>query len=196
MGHLVAKDGLDNITALDKGRVVHAAFNQHGADIRMKREDWPRVTERQRWRFMSQLLLEKLSAASAVDEYVLFQNLSCSVGSGSKKSAFSRGTTSSPAGELSPSRKKTQARIIPKDREERTVPIPDRLVEILSKHRSIDAKGQDLSSNFSQPGVHGQRRRTARPLGLLFVPDDALYRMMHLACSICSLVLPPLQDSE
>lgn len=105
MGHLVAKDGLDNITALDKGRVVHTAFNQHGADIRMKREDWPRVTERQRWRFMSQLLLEKLSAASAVDEYVLFQNLSCSVGFGSKKSALSRGTTSSPAGELSPSRK-------------------------------------------------------------------------------------------
>ena len=103
MGHVVAKDGLDNSTALDKGRVVHAVFNQQGADIRMKRGDWPRVTETE-VEVYEPAVLEKLFAAATVDEYVLFQTFMLT-GFREQEIGSSPGTTSSQHGALCLSRR-------------------------------------------------------------------------------------------
>ena len=142
MGHVVAKDGLDNSTALDKGRVVHAVFNQQGADIRMKRGDWPRVTETE-VEVYEPAVLEKLFAAATVAEYVLFQTFMLT-GFREQEIGFLSWDDFKPARRTLSVTEKRKLGFVPKDKEERTVPIPECLVEMLIKHRPTDTKGEDL----------------------------------------------------
>jgi hypothetical protein len=46
MSHLVNVEILDPSTAVDKAIIVQSVMNEHGAEIKMKKGDWPRVTER------------------------------------------------------------------------------------------------------------------------------------------------------
>ncbi len=162
MGHVVAKEGLDNSTALDKGRVVHAVFNQQGADIRMKRGDWPRVTETEVEVYES-AVLEKLFAVTTVDEYALFQTFLLT-GFREQEIGFLAWDDFKPSRRTLSVTQKRKLGFVPKDREERTVPIPDRLVELLIKHRPTASGGEDLIFPTSQTQTYrgnagGQRDR-------------------------------------
>lgn len=160
MGHLVTKDGLDNSTALDKGRVVHAVFNQQGAEIRMKRGDWPRVTETE-VEVYEPAILAKLFAACTVEEYVLFQTFMLT-GFREQEVGFLAWDDFNPSRRTLSVTQKRKLGFVPKDREERTVPIPDRLVEMLRKHRPTGSEGEDLvfptSANQKYRGNAGGQR--------------------------------------
>ena len=47
MSHSANVEMLDPSTAVDKAIIVQSVMNEHGAEIKMKKGDWPRVTERQ-----------------------------------------------------------------------------------------------------------------------------------------------------
>jgi Phage integrase, N-terminal SAM-like domain len=47
MSHVVNVEGLDHSTAVDKAIIVQAVMSERGAEIKMKRYDWPRVTAQQ-----------------------------------------------------------------------------------------------------------------------------------------------------
>lgn len=142
MGYLVAQERLDHSTALDKGRVVHAILNRYGCDIRMKRGDWPRVTE-QEIEVYENAVLERLFAASTPFEFVLYQTFRLTGFREQEVGFLSWDDFNARRRTLAVTEKKALG-FRPKDGEERVIPVPDLLVELLEKHRKTQPEGTYL----------------------------------------------------
>jgi hypothetical protein len=71
MSHLVIVEGLDPSTAIDKAVICLSVMNEHGAQIKMKRGDWPWVTERQPDIYNPEIT-QRLFAAADERQFALF----------------------------------------------------------------------------------------------------------------------------
>lgn len=162
MGYLVTVEKLDRSTAVDKGHVIHAVFKDRGADIRMKRGDWPKVTEQERDVY-EPAVLDKLFGAADQDEYVLFQTFLLT-GFREQEVGFLAWDDFNPRrGTLSVTQKPGMG-FAPKNYEERTNPIPRALVDLLTDHRKRQGADEMLVFPTSKALKHqgrpgGQRDR-------------------------------------
>lgn len=72
MSHVVNTEGLDHSTAVDTAIIVQAVMSEHGAEIKMKKGDWPKMTARQQEIYESHVT-ENLFASANEREFILFQ---------------------------------------------------------------------------------------------------------------------------
>ena len=158
MGYLVSVEKLDRSTAVDKGHVIHSVFKDLGADIRMKRGDWPRVTEQERGIY-ERAVLQKLFAATTQDEFVLFQTFLLSGFREQEVGFLAWDDFNQRRGTLSVTQKPALG-FLPKNYEERTVPIPAALTELLKAHRKRQGDGEVLVFPTS-----GRLKHQGRPGG-------------------------------
>ena len=161
MSYLVNIEKPHVSTAVDKAHIAHAIMNDNGADIRMKKKgDWPKVTEQERQPYAPEIL-EKLFAATTDYEFVLFQTF-LQTGFRDQEVGFLAWPDFSPNRDTLRVSKKAALGFDPKSYEERTIPIPKMLTELLTKHRKTQDEDAYLifgTSNFlahqGRPG--GQR---------------------------------------
>lgn len=137
MSYLVESECLDASTALDKGHVIHAVMNDLGADIKMKRGDWPRVTDKDVTLYEPDVL-KKLFAAASRYEFVLFQTF-LMTGFRDQEIGFLSWADFNPRTSTLKVSKKKELGFDPKNYQERQIPIPSLLVTLLKEHR----KNQD-----------------------------------------------------
>lgn len=131
MTALVRQQKLDVSTAKDKARIVLKVMLDNGGTIKMRKGDWPKVTEQQPEIYKADVL-KKLFAAARPEEYVLFQTFLLS-GMRDQEVAHLAWEDFDPA--LSTLRVRKKPGFDPKTYEERTVPIFPELVELLLAHR-------------------------------------------------------------
>ena len=160
MGHLVAKQGLDHSTAVDKGRIVHGVMNNYGAEIRMKRGDWPKLVD-QEIEVYEPAELEALFAAATVEEYVLFQTFLLT-GFREQEVGFLAWDDLNARRRTLGVSQKVGMGLKPKNKQERTVPIPEFHVELLLRHRKTLPAGSYLvfptSDHNAKKGLPGGQR--------------------------------------
>jgi integrase/recombinase XerD len=134
MSYLANEEKLDISTAVDKAIIVLATMKDHGADIKMKKGDWPRVTETQREVYEPETL-KALFAAADVEELTLFKTFLMS-GFREQEVGFLAADDDFNAkkGTLRVS-EKTNLGFSPKNYQERVVPIPPVLVDLLVAHK-------------------------------------------------------------
>jgi hypothetical protein len=72
MSHIVNTEGLDHSTAVDKAIIVQTVMSEHGAEIKMKKGDWPKVTAQQREIYEAHVT-EKLFASANEREFTLLR---------------------------------------------------------------------------------------------------------------------------
>jgi site-specific recombinase XerD len=176
--------GNDPSTAKDKAVVALAVMRQFGAEIQMRRGDWPRLVERQPDTYRPDVL-GKLFAAADREEYELFQTF---MGTGFREQEIGFlwwDDFDSDAGTLRV-RKKPEAGFRPKNYQERTVPIVPDLAQMLAhRHgRMTDARFIFPTSDFlkAQGKAGGMRDRHML---------DRLKRLAHRAglnCGQCHAI--------
>jgi integrase/recombinase XerD len=133
MSHLVNVDMLDPSTAVDKAIIVQSVMNEHGAEIKMKKGDWPRVTKRQPEIYEADVT-EKLFAAADEPEFTLFQTF-LMTGFRDQEIGFLSWDDFNPRASTLSVSKKVELGFDPKNYQERTIPIPKLLSTLLQKHR-------------------------------------------------------------
>ncbi len=153
MGHLVATEKLNRSTAVDKGHVLHAVFGEAGAEIRMKRGDWPKITE-QELDVYEVAELRKLFAVATAKEFALFQTFLLSGFRDQEVGFLAWEDFNARRGTLSV-RQKAALGFAPKNYQERTVPVPASLVELLQAHR----KTLDAGEYFIFPTAKHMKKR-------------------------------------
>ncbi len=160
MGHLVKAESLDRSTAVDKGHVIHTVFKQAGAEIHMKRGDWPRITEQERDVY-EVAQLEKLFAACTESEFALFQTFLLS-GLREQEVGFLAWEDFNPRRGTLAVRQKAALGFAPKNYQERTVPVPASLVQLLQAHRKSQADGEyfifPTAKHMKKRGLPGGQR--------------------------------------
>ena len=183
MGHLVTVVGLDRSTAVDKGHVIHTVFKQAGAEIHMRRGDWPKVTEQERDVY-EVAQLEKLFAACTENEFALFQTFLLS-GLREQEVGFLAWEDFNPRRGTLAVRQKPALGFAPKNYQERTVPVPVSLVQLLQAHRKTQAEGEYFvfftAKHMKKRGLPGGQRDRHML--------DRLKRLAHRAglnCGHCS----------
>ena len=160
MGHLVSVEKLDRSTAVDKGHVVHSVFKDQGADIRMKRGDWPKITEQER-DIYEPAELAQLFGATTESEYVLFQAFLLTGFRDQEIGFLAWDDFNARRGTLSVTQKVALG-FAPKNYQERTVPVPAALVTLLQAHRKRQTAGEYLmfptSTSLKHQGRPGGQR--------------------------------------
>ena len=160
MSHLVTSEALDHSTAIDKAIIVNSVMNDRGAEIKMRKGDWPKVTERQPDVY-EPATLQKLFSVASRDEFVLFQTFLLTGFRDQEVGFLSWEDFNAKKSTLRVS-KKTDMGFDPKNYQERTIPIPTLLVDLLQKHRQEQGEGRYLifptSSHNSQKGCPGGQR--------------------------------------
>jgi integrase len=122
MSYLVNAEGLDPSTAIDKAIIAQSVMNEHGAEIKMKRGDWPRVTERQPEIYEPEVT-ERLFKAANEREFAVFQTFLMTGFRDQEVGYLSWDDFNPKAGTLSVS-KKVELGFNPKNYQERTIPVP------------------------------------------------------------------------
>ncbi|HEY3987973.1 MAG TPA: site-specific integrase [Acidobacteriaceae bacterium] len=146
--YLLGACDLDSQTAKSDTIVVLTACRWGGAQIKLNRRDWPRVDEKD----VEVYAIEDLKdffAATTEDERVIFKTFLLSGFRDQEVQYLTwpdvdlRKGTLSVKGKIGPldANGKPKWSFKPKTREERTVPIPQELVELLKAHREKQAKG-------------------------------------------------------
>jgi integrase/recombinase XerD len=123
----------DPSTAKDKGVVALTVMRQFGAEIKMRKGDWPRMTERQPEVYRPDVL-KRLFAAADRDEFELFQTF---LGSGFREQEIGFLAWDDFDEHLCTLkvRKKPEHGFYPKNYQERTVPIVPSLAKMLLGRR-------------------------------------------------------------
>jgi integrase/recombinase XerD len=159
MSHIVNTEGLDHSTAVDKAIIVQAVMSEHGAEIKMKKGDWPKVTARQPEIYESHVT-EMLFASANEREFTLFQTFLMTGFRDQEVGFLSWDDFNARTSTLSVS-KKVELGFDPKNYQERTIPIPKVLVTLLQEHK----KTQDneylvfpTSRHNTQKGCPGGQR--------------------------------------
>jgi integrase/recombinase XerD len=159
MSHVVNAEGLDHSTAVDKAIIVQAVMSEHGAEIKMKKGDWPRVTAQQPEVYEPDVT-EKLFASANEREFILFQTFLMTGFRDQEVGFLSWNDFNLRTSTLSVS-KKVELGFDPKNYQERTIPIPEALIALLQKHK----KTQDneylvfpTSRHNTQKGCPGGQR--------------------------------------
>lgn len=164
MAYLMDAEKLDPSTAIDKAVVAHAVMNDRGAEIRMKRGDWPKVTRKER-KVYEPHVLQQLFAAATPDEYALFQTF-LQTGFREQEVGYLCWDDFNPRNNTLRVSEKKGLGFRPKTYQERTIPIPDELVDILQAHRKRQGGGStgnlifpttEWNAKQGRPG--GQRDR-------------------------------------
>jgi len=131
MSDMVNRQGLDVSTAVDKAVAVNKILRDQGAPIAMRKGDWPKVTKRQRELYRPETL-KALFAACDETEFVLFQTF---LMTGMREQELSHLHWENFDAARSTLEVKKKPGFDLKNYQERTVPIPARLVELLVLHR-------------------------------------------------------------
>lgn len=151
----VNKVGLDVSTAVDKAVIVCKVLRDQGAPIDMRRGDWPKVTERQPEIYRPEVL-KALFAAAEREEFILFQTFLLS-GMREAEVSHLHWTDFDPV--RSTLRVAKKPGFDPKNYQERTVPVPRVLVDLLEEQRRLQLGKQTLlfptSKHNTQKGAPG-----------------------------------------
>jgi integrase/recombinase XerD len=159
MSYAVNVEGLDHSTAVDKAIIIHAVMSEHGADIKMKKGDWPKVTERQPEIYEPDVL-EKLFSTADAREFALFQTFLLT-GFRDQEVGFLSWDDFNPRASTLSVSKKVELGFDPKNYQERTIPIPKLLVDLLQHHRKTQ-KNEYLVFPTSRQHTEGLPWRTKR----------------------------------
>ena len=139
MVYLVREQGLELKTAVNKAVIVLKQMRDAGAEIKMQKGDWPRVTEEQPDIYTPEML-RPLFAAMTPREYVLYMTFLLTGFRDQEVGFLARPDFNPQAATLKVS-KKAGHKFDPKNYMERTIPIVPQLVELLEDHvRKLDAK--------------------------------------------------------
>lgn len=160
MSQLVNVERLDPSTAVDKAIIVQSVMNEHGAEIKMKKGDWPRVTERQPEIYEADVT-QRLFAAAKEPAFTLFQTFLMTGFRDQEIGFLAWEDFNARASTLSVS-KKAQLGFDPKNYQERTIPIPELLSNLLQEHRKTQQGDEYLifptSRQNTQKGCPGGQR--------------------------------------
>lgn len=159
MSHLVNIEGLGRSTAVDKAIIVQSVMNEHGAEIKMKKGDWPRVTERQPEIYEADIT-QRLFAAAKEPAFTLFQTFLMTGFRDQEIGFLCWDDFNVRASTLSVS-KKALLGFDPKNYQERTIPIPKLLSTLLQAHRKTQGDEYLIfptSRHNAQKGCPGGQR--------------------------------------
>jgi integrase/recombinase XerD len=155
LSDLVHQFGLDISTAVDKAVIVCKILRDQGAPIDMRRGDWPKVTERQPEIYRPETL-KALFAAAEREEFILFQTFLLS-GMREAEVSHLHWTDFDPV--RSTLRVSKKIGFDPKNYQERTVPVPRVLVDLLKEQHRLQETKQLLifptSTHNTQKGAPG-----------------------------------------
>lgn len=151
MASVVREQGLDTSTAVDKAVIVAKILRDAGAPIAMRRGDWPKVTERQPEVYRPEVL-RKLFAAAAPIDYARYQTFLLT-GMREQEVAHLAWDDFDPGRSTLRVRKKPG--FDPKTYQERTLPAPALLVELLERHR----RGQGNTEFYVFPTSRANRNK-------------------------------------
>jgi integrase len=152
INHLVNKAGLSTSTAVDKANIALFMFNEAGSTILMKKGDWPKITQKQPNIYQT-ATLKALLAVCNEDEHALFSTF-IDTGFRDQEVGFLSWNDFFPKQHSLRVSAKPFMGFAPKNYQERTIPIPESLVEILLKHRERQKKSEYL---VYQAGRKGER---------------------------------------
>jgi integrase len=186
MAYLVEREGLENRTAKGKARIVTSVLNKRGAQIVMQKGDWPRFTKRRRQVYRPETL-QQLFAAATPEESILFQTFLMS-GFRDQEVGFLAWPDFDPRHNTLSVTKKLHLGFIPKNYEERVIPIPDELVVLLEHQRAMQGPGGYLVFPTSEWNVEQGRPGGQRNRHML----DVLKRLAHRAglnCGRCEATI-------
>jgi integrase len=162
MSHMIDGERLDPSTAVDKAVIVHSVMNEAGADIRMKRGDWPKAVAKEREVYEPHIL-KALFAAASQEEADIFRTYLLS-GFREQEVSYMAWTDFNPRKNTLRVSAKKALGFTPKTYQERTIVIDDTLVAILSARRARSSPDDFLifptsQHNTTQGRPGGQRDR-------------------------------------
>lgn len=142
MSHLVRNLKLESSTAKGKAVIVLSTMRNRGAKIKMKKGDWPQVTELQP-EIYSAPTLTSLFAVMDDLERALFSTFLLT-GFRDKEVGYLSWDDFKPKSSTLAVSKKVALGFDPKNYQERTIPIPQHLVKILLAHRETQPADEYL----------------------------------------------------
>ena len=160
MKHLRDVEGLDASTVVDKVMIVTVELRKHGAKIELRPQDLPKVTTKEREVYKPETL-QALFAACRPHEYVLYQTFLLT-GMREQEVAFLGWDDVDPKRSTVRVRRKPDLGFELKNYQERTIPVPRRLMALLMEHRERTCAGAGLvfatSAVWAARGVKGGQR--------------------------------------
>jgi integrase len=142
MSHLIHKERLSPATTRKHGRIIHILCRRNGNTITIERGEWPKPVDKERTVYESEEL-QTLWTKATPDEYAVYQTFLLS-GFRNLEVAFLAWPDFNPKKKTLSVKAKPDLHFAPKDYEERTVSIPDKLVDILLAHKDKQPKGSYL----------------------------------------------------
>ena len=134
LAHMQLEQGLAAKTALVKGVIVHGVLTGLGANLPMKKGDWPKVTKKTSRPMYRTDTLKRLLATVSREHYILY-NFFLHTGFREQEVTFcSWPDVNWKRGEISVTEKLHLGFQI-KNYEQRTVPVVDELMDLLREHR-------------------------------------------------------------
>lgn len=135
LAHMTLEQKLEPKTAKVKGRIVHGVLTGLGANLPMARGDWPKITKKRRRPMYQTPTVHKLLSSVNREHYILW-NFFLHTGFREQEVAFcSWPDVDFDRGEVSVTGKPHLGFEI-KNYEERTVPVPEELLDLLREHKA------------------------------------------------------------
>ncbi len=135
LAHMTLAEKLAPKTAKVKGRIVHGVLTGLGAALRMERGDWPKVTKKQRRPMYQTVTMQTLLSTVSREHYILW-SFFLHTGFREQEVAFcSWSDVDFKRGEISVTEKPHLGFEI-KNYQQRTVPVPEELLDLLREHNA------------------------------------------------------------